>query len=1091
MPKFFLPLVFLSALLLSSPNVPAQATPELSTSKDKPSIYASEPFVVESLQTKVRFESDGTGSRELVTRIRIQSEASLRQFGLLAFSYLHNSESLEIVYVRSRKPGGNVILTPLTDMQDLDSEITRAAPMYTDQREKHVAVKSLSVGDTLEYDVRWIVVHAIAPGNFWLLDNFERGGIVEDEQLEINLSKDRPVKLSSSIAPAIKEEGDRRIYSYRSSHLQREPVDAEEAWEKLLRPTPLPDIQLSSFTSWEEVGKWYAALQRPQVQLTPELRAKAAELTQAKTTDSEKLQAIYDFVSARFRYISISLGAGRYTPHSSSEVFGNQFGDCKDKHTLFAALLEATGIKAYPVLISSSYRPDWAQPSPALFDHLITAIPQGDSFLFLDTTPEVAPFGFLLPQLRDKPALVIPERGPARLLNTPVDPIFPNTQKFEMVASIDEKGTLDGKARLESRGDVELIHRQAFLTTAQNQWQELTQRISGSMGFAGTVSDVSAAKPDATTDPFWLAYSYHRPEFPDWPNHRISVALPFLGLPRLTEKQASSKESLPLGPRGDITFVAKISLPKGYIPFVPPAVDLTRDFAVYTASYAFEHGVLRCTRKLRLLAREISGSDRPAYVSFQKVVEDDESRYIPLLIQSLESEGSPTGFSSTFPPNLVSALSSAHSDNSEAQRLYDAARQSLQLGAPRAAATSLQSAIKLDPKWVDAWLLLGSAHMMASRYEVGVDAIRKAVSLDPSNVRAYRELALALMTAHKNLEAIQAWHDLLKVNPDDNQASAALWPLLLATGNYTEARPLLEKALEADPESPGLHLQLAQAYLRMGREEDSSIQFHKALELDSTANTRNTVAYALADSNRRLHDALQYATQAVEETESQTANVRPESKDASSYGLMAALAAEWDTLGWVKFREGDFEGASKYLESAWLLMQTPVIGDHLGQAFAKLGKKQQAANAFASASSALGPNGDPKLRQSIKSNAASLSDTKDGSNAKQYAAMDLTQLRTYTVPRIKEWGGGYKSAEFTIDLTKGPKVNGVWMLHGAEELEDASDALSELKFRVSFPDDGPTHIIRRGILSCSETSKACTLVLYPVEPPRPATPGVQ
>jgi tetratricopeptide (TPR) repeat protein len=277
----------------------------------------------------------------------------------------------------------------------------------------------------------------------------------------------------------------------------------------------------------------------------------------------------------------------------------------------------------------------------------------------------------------------------------------------------------------------------------------------------------------------------------------------------------------------------------------------------------------------------------------------------------------------------------------------------------------------------------------------------------------------------------------------------------------------------------------------MGREEDSLAEFHKALELDPSAGTKNAVAYALADANRRLDDALQYAEQAVEETESQTANVRPESKDSLSYGLMAALAAQWDTLGWVKFRQGDFEGALEYLKSAWLLMQAPVIGDHLGQAYAKLGKKQQAANAFASASSALGPNGDPKLRQSIKSNAASLSGGKNGGNAGQNATMDSTQLRTYNVPQIKEWGGGFKSAEFLIDLTKGPKVNGVWMLHGAEELEDASDALCELNFRVSFPDDGPTHIIRRGILTCSQASKACTFVLYLVEPLRPMNFNMQ
>ena len=69
--------------------------------------------------------------------------------------------------------------------------------------------------------------------------------------------------------------------------------------------------------------------------------AKAEELTRGKKSDLEKLQAIYDYVAKNFRYVSLSFGLGRYQPHSASEVLANQYGDCKDKHTLLAALADA------------------------------------------------------------------------------------------------------------------------------------------------------------------------------------------------------------------------------------------------------------------------------------------------------------------------------------------------------------------------------------------------------------------------------------------------------------------------------------------------------------------------------------------------------------------------------------------------------------------------------------------------------------------------------------------------------------------------------------------------------------------------------
>ncbi len=76
----------------------------------------------------------------------------------------------------------------------------------------------------------------------------------------------------------------------------------------------------------------------------------------------------------------------------------NQYGDCKDKHTLLASMLAATGLHAYPVLINSTRKLDADIPSPGQFDHVISAIPLGNETLWADTTSEVAPAGLLAPQ---------------------------------------------------------------------------------------------------------------------------------------------------------------------------------------------------------------------------------------------------------------------------------------------------------------------------------------------------------------------------------------------------------------------------------------------------------------------------------------------------------------------------------------------------------------------------------------------------------------------------------------------------------------------------------------------------------------------
>ena len=287
--------------------------------------------------------------------------------------------------------------------------------MYSDIHEKHVTVKALGVGDVPNL-VRYRTIKPEVPGHFWYEDTFTKAYIVKDEEVEIAVPKDKYVKVASSdVQPAIKEDATHKIYSWKTSNL-----DLKER-ETLMKKTeaPKPSVQVTTFHTWEEVGSWYRDLQRSQVVVTPQIQAKVAELTKGLTTDDDKIHAIYKFVSTQIHYVSLSFGIGRYQPHPAEDVFENEYGDCKDKHTLLATMLQAAGIEAWPVLIHATQKLDPDVPSPGQFNHLISVLPRGKEFLWLDTTPEVAPAGLLLANLRDKQALVMPNTGPASVMTTP------------------------------------------------------------------------------------------------------------------------------------------------------------------------------------------------------------------------------------------------------------------------------------------------------------------------------------------------------------------------------------------------------------------------------------------------------------------------------------------------------------------------------------------------------------------------------------------------------------------------------------------------------------------------------------------------
>ncbi len=268
--------------------------------------YSQEAAVVEEITTKVVFENSGNFTREQVSRVRILTDAGVKDWGLLSFPYQSATQTVEVDYVRVHKPDGSTIVSPPDNIQDLDSEITRAAPFYSDMREKHVAVKGLGKGDTLEYAAHWQTTKPLVPGQFWIEYNFLHEGVVLDERLEIRVPSERAVKVKGPATQTISDQGPARVYTWTYSKVQNTKDPAEEqkqAMEAARGRSAPPDVQVSSFQSWEEVGHWYWSLQKDRIVPSLPVRAKAAELTKGLSDDDAKLHAIYSFVSMQYRYI--------------------------------------------------------------------------------------------------------------------------------------------------------------------------------------------------------------------------------------------------------------------------------------------------------------------------------------------------------------------------------------------------------------------------------------------------------------------------------------------------------------------------------------------------------------------------------------------------------------------------------------------------------------------------------------------------------------------------------------------------------------------------------------------------------------------
>ena len=593
--------------------------------------YSKDAVVAERLVNTIAFQTDGTYVREHKARLRIQSEAGVQEYAILRLPYETTLQDIQVVDVRVSRSDGSTVVSPLDSIQDASPQMYPGAADFGQIHEKHVPVKGLEPGCVLEYTVKWEVKKPLAQGQFWLGFNFQKSGITLDEELEISVPRDRDTKYkSTTVQPTIREENGRRIYTWKTSHLEHTPAEQTSGvakYDTVRGWQPAPDVLISSFKSWVEVGKWYEGLQHEKVVPSPEVKAKAEELTKGMTDDDAKLRAIYDYVSLHYHYVGIALGIGRYEPHAASEVMVNRYGDCKDKHTLLASLLSAVAITSYPAIISTRTKIDPDVPMPSQFDHVISVVPKGKSLVWMDTTLEVMPIGYLTGNLRGKTALVI--RPDKVEFETTPESTVPSGYINDVTATLDADGTL--RARVEAKyrqNDNEALYRTLFRRAPEPRWKEIAQKNFYGGRLGGTITSVQSSSPEKTDEAFSIIYEYNLKEFFDGDKRRFVIPLAPFGIPEMKDADMEKTEPIYLAEIGEYAYECRLELPKGWSASQPPPLDLKEDFAEFHSSTEVKDNLIISKRTLVVKSDKVTPNQFKNYRAFEKALSENHRRYV-------------------------------------------------------------------------------------------------------------------------------------------------------------------------------------------------------------------------------------------------------------------------------------------------------------------------------------------------------------------------------------------------------------------------------------------------------------------------------
>jgi tetratricopeptide (TPR) repeat protein len=170
---------------------------------------------------------------------------------------------------------------------------------------------------------------------------------------------------------------------------------------------------------------------------------------------------------------------------------------------------------------------------------------------------------------------------------------------------------------------------------------------------------------------------------------------------------------------------------------------------------------------------------------------------------------------------------------------YELAQATLAQHDWRTAYASLQKAIELDPTRLDARLDRGRLYLAARQFSKSEDEANFILKQDPKEVAAYQLLGASLIGERKPDQALTALRKVTELLPNNSSAYVTMALVEISLNRSAEAEEHLKKAVAVDPKSTQAYTDLADFY----RLEHQDSQAQQVLQDGIAKNADGTVLY--------------------------------------------------------------------------------------------------------------------------------------------------------------------------------------------------------------------------------------------------------
>jgi transglutaminase-like putative cysteine protease len=546
------------------------------------------------------------------------------------------SVTIEKIEARTISPAGKIFVIEPKDIFDIN--LYPNFIFYSDQRAKIFTFPAVEPGSILEYRYQ-LSIQGRTLWHSWLFQDeiptlLSRFTVTYPSEWDLNYRI-----YNTDVEPQITDAPN----GFKATHFWEERNIPSLKSELGMPPKKdlLSRISLApvGIKEWKDVAQWYDELSTPQMKANESIKKFSREITTGQQTDLEKLQNIYEWVRDHVRYIAVDMGMGGFQPHLVTEIFRNQYGDCKDMTTLVCSMAKEIGIPVYPVLISTHQNgyPDTTLASPFQFNHAIAycpaLLPGG---IWMDATEKGCAFGQLPWYDQGTPVLVIGEDGKAIVQITPTDSAESNRLITEWKVILDEQDFAQIQGEMTFFGAPAAEKREELFSFSQQEVREWLESYLTERNDGATLDSFKISGLQPVMDPLKIAYSFHTPLFARQRSGQLILETGTAVRFELLNYFTSGKREHPIQFRFPFLYEVDllIHLPGNYLPEIPAFEDsIDSSFSSANWCWQLEGKQLRIKFNHRLTQPDIPTEQYSAFRDFLRQVQEKNRKEIILQLQ--------------------------------------------------------------------------------------------------------------------------------------------------------------------------------------------------------------------------------------------------------------------------------------------------------------------------------------------------------------------------------------------------------------------------------------------------------------------------